>query len=205
MQEMTIHLIVRRSDDGVSGRSPQCPGLSIGRATADELQGELDDILSFYFNGPGPFAVAGHNENAWDVDGTEVVVRCAVDQHYRERTTVADRLLAALREPAQRGDLLSYPADRVGEHLFLAVVATDTMGWIASQLDDSGEPAVIAVAVGEGLIWTTVVSYGDATGEQMPGPSEPVADLPEGADTTVGDMMRSAPLLRSAGRHLVHP
>jgi hypothetical protein len=203
---MTIHLIVRASGDGgVSARSPQCPGLSVGRPSAAELRADLNDILSFYFNATGPFDVAGHEENAWDIDGIEVVVRCAADGQYRERTSVAERVLAALRDFRQRADLLSYPPDRVGEHLFLAVVATDTIGWIASQLDDTGEPAVIAAAVGEGLIWTTVVSYGDPTGEQMPEPSETVAELPDGADTTVGDMMRSAPLLRPVGRRLVHP
>lgn len=202
MQTMTLHLIIRPAGDGVHARLPQCPGMSIGRPTVEDLRRDLDDILAFYFNSPGPFDVSFHEENARDIGPDEVVVRCAADEQYRQRTSVADRVIAALRDERQRADLLSYPADRVGEHLFIAVVATDTIGWIADQLDPTGEPAVIAAAVGEELIWTTVVSYGDVTGEE----TEPsaTADRPVGADTTVADMVRAAPLLSPVGRHLVH-
>lgn len=202
---MKINLIVRPTPDGVHARSPQCPGLVVSRATVTELKNDLDDILAFYFNRPGPFDLLAHEENARDIDGAEVVLRCATDEHYRARTLIADQVIAALADSGQRPDLLSYPTDKVGELLFVSVMARDTLGWIASQLDDSGEPAVIAAPVGEGLIWTNVVSYGDPDGSKMRQPSETAADLADGSDTTVAQMMRAAPLLRASGRSVTVP
>lgn len=202
---MKINLIVRPTASGVYARSPQCRGLVVGRPSVEDLKNDLDDILAFYFNRPGPFDVLGHEENVREIDGMDIVLRCATDEHYRARTTIADRVIAALRDSTQRADLLSYPTDKVGEIVFIAVLANDTLGWIASQLDDSGEPAVIAAPVGEGLIWTNVVSYGDPDGSKMEQLSETAADLPNGSDTTVGQMMLDAPLLRPTGRSLVYP
>lgn len=201
---MKINLIVRPTANGVHARSPQCPGLAIERVSVAELQSDLNDILAFYFNRPGPFDVLGHQENARDVDGIDVVLRCATDEHYRARTNIADRVIAALRDSTQSPDLLSFPKDKAGELVFISVLATDTLGWVASQLDDFGEPVVIAASVGEGLIWTSVVSYGDPYGSKMRQPSETAADLPDGPDTTVGQMMLAAPLLRASGLSYVH-
>ncbi len=74
-----------------------------------------------------------------------------------------------------------------------SVLATDTFGWIASQLHDSGEPAVIAAPVGKGLIWTNIVSSGDPDGSKMRQKSETAADLPDGPDLTVAQMMLANP------------
>lgn len=92
---------------------------------------------------------------------------------------------------AQRAELLAYPPGRTGEHLFIAVVAADSLGWIAEQLDDKGDPAVIAAPATDLFIWTNLVGYGKSAANPVPVPSESVADLPRGAATTVADMMRT--------------
>lgn len=191
MPPMTIHLIVRPTDHGIFARSPQCPGLAFARDTIAEVKDDTQAVLSFYFGEPGPFVVLGHEENSFDCSGEEVVVRCAADSDYRSRTQVARQILVALRDEAQRAELLAYPADRTGEHLFIAVVASDTLGWIAEQLDDSGDPAVIAVPATSQFLWTNLVGYGESAAALMPVPSESAANLPRGAATTVAEMMRT--------------
>jgi hypothetical protein len=64
---------------------------------------------------------------------------------------------------------------------------------------------VIAAPVGKGLIWTNIVSSGDPDGSKMRQKSETAADLPDGPDLTVAQMMLANPLLRPSGRSLVHP
>lgn len=98
-------MMVRPTAAGMFARSPQCPGLVISRASLEELKTDLDDILAFYFNSPGPIDVLGHEENAREIDQTEVVVRCATDEHYRDRIAIADRVIAALRDSSQRTEL----------------------------------------------------------------------------------------------------
>ena len=164
--------------------------LAFAGDTICEVKDETQAVLSFYFGEPGPFVVLGHEENSFDLDGEEVVVRYAADSHYGTRTRVAEQILVALRDPTQRAELLAYPSDRTGEHLFIAVVAADSLGWIAEQLDDNGDPAVIAAPATDQFIWTHLVGYGESAAALMPVPSESAADLPRGAATTVAEMMR---------------
>lgn len=191
MPPITVHLIVRATAHGIFARSPQCPGLAFARDTVSEVKDATHGVLSFYFGEPGPFVVLGHEENSLDLDGEEVVVRCAADRDYRTRTRVAKQILVALHDPTQRAELLTYPSDRTGEHLFIAVVAADSLGWIAEQLDDNGDPAVIAAPATDQFIWTNLVGYGESAAALMPVPSESAADLPRGAATTVAEMMRT--------------
>ncbi len=191
MQKMTIHMVVRPTGDGVYARSPQCPGLAFARDTVSEVQDATQGVLSFYFGEPGPFVVLGHEENSFDLDGEEVVVRCAAHRDYGTRTRVAKQILVALHDPTQRAELLTYPSDRTGERLFIAVVAADSLGWIAEQLDDNGDPAVIAAPATDQFIWTNLVGYGESAAALMPVPSESAAELPRGAATTVAEMMRT--------------
>ena len=54
-------MIVRLSDDGKAyATSPQAPGLAFGRSSPDLLLKELDDVLAFHFDHPGPFNVTLH-------------------------------------------------------------------------------------------------------------------------------------------------
>jgi len=54
----------------------------------------------------------GSEENAFELGGGEVAVRCATDEHYRARTIIADLVIAALRDSTQRADLLSFQPTR---------------------------------------------------------------------------------------------
>jgi len=110
---------------------------------------------------------------------------------YGTRTHVAKQILVALRDHVQRAELFAYPPDRTGEHLFIAVVAADILGWIAEQRDNNGDPAVIAAPATDQFLWTNLVGYGESAADLMPVPSESAADLPRGVATTVADMMRT--------------
>ena len=104
---------------------------------------------------------------------------------------MAKQILVALFDHAQRAELFAYPPDRTGEHLFIAVVAADILGWIAEQRDNNGDPAVIAAPATDQFLWTNLVGYGESAADLMPVPSESAADLPRGVATTVADMMRT--------------
>jgi hypothetical protein len=73
-QPEVIHLIVRidDGDGGLYATSPQAPGLLIGRSTLDTLRADLDDVLAFHFNRPGPFEVVEHHERHYDISGGEL-------------------------------------------------------------------------------------------------------------------------------------
>jgi len=75
---------------------------------------------------------------------------------YGTRTHVAKQILVALRDHVQRAELFAYPPDRTGEHLFIAVVAADSLGWIAEQRDNNGDPAMIAAPATDQFLWTNL-------------------------------------------------
>ena len=182
MADDAVHLVVRRSGDTYYATSPQAPGLAYGRSTLRELRAGLDEVLSFHLERPGPFTVLEHDEREHLVGDREVVVRLALDEHQQERQEVRERLRRALTVPEQAEALITGPTNRVGEVLYLCVVPSDTLGWVADQLDARGESATLAVAVGDALLLTFRVSTGDG------GPVEP--------RRTVADLMRTQPILQ---------
>src|SRR5919108_4508950 len=96
-----IHLLVRDTGEGFYATSPQAPGLVYGRATLTELRTDLDDVLAFHFDRPGPFRVLEHHERQYQFDDGELVTRIAVDEHRNERQEVYARLGRALTVPDQ--------------------------------------------------------------------------------------------------------
>lgn len=88
-----IHLIVRVFDDGKAyATSPQAPGLVYGRQSRKELHDDLEDVLSFHFDQPGPFEVIEHHERHHDISGHELVTRIAIDEHQAARMAVYERI-----------------------------------------------------------------------------------------------------------------
>jgi hypothetical protein len=183
-----IHVIVRVEDDGsMSVRSPQVPGLAYGAASTARVRSELDGVLAFALDRQGPFRVVEHHERRFEIAGREIVVRLAVDDHHDERQETYERLARAVGAPDQSAALLAAPADVVGEALYLCVVPSDRVRWIAAQLDP-GSSATLAVAIAEGLLLTYQVHS-----EASPG---------RGDGETVADIMRTRSIVQPVVRDL---
>jgi len=174
----TIHLVIRELDRGFYATSPQAPGLAYLRPTLDELRADLDDVLAFHLDRPGPFTVLEHHELA----DRELVTRIAFDDHREEREEAYARLGRALTVPEQAETLVTGPTNRVGEVLYTCVVPSDTLHWVAAQLDPRGETATIGIAVADELLLTFRISTAEA------GPLE--------SRETVADLVRSQPILQ---------
>ena len=186
-----VHVIVRATDDGFYVTSPQAPGLAFGRRTIEEVHGELQDVLAFHFDEPGPFAVVEHHERSHEVAGHELVARLAIDDHTAQRQETYQRLRAALAVPAQVEALVDEPANYAGEVLYICVVPSDPLEWVGAQLDPRGESAMLVVAVADELMLSFPVSTGSGTPRSQPlGPD----------DHTVADLVRTTPIAHASNR-----
>jgi hypothetical protein len=188
-----IHLIVRDTGEGPFATSPQAPGLVYGRATLAELRADLQEVLAFHFNRPGPFRVHEHLERHQEVHNGELVTRVANDQHLDERQAVAARLWHALTVPGQAQSLLEGPANRVGEVVYACAVPSDTIGWLAGQLEPHGDAAMVAVATAEPFVFTVPVVSDDGIASVAGVPVAPGGYAPE---TTIGELLRDTPIVQ---------
>lgn len=189
-----IHLLIRELDDGaVYATSPQAPGLMIGRPGVRELRTDLADTLAFHFERPGPFTVTEHHEQHHEIAGGELVIRLAADTHAEDRRVAADRIRAALRIPEQAAQLISGPDNRVGETVYICALPTDTVGWLLAQLDPRGEAVTVAMAIGDGLLFTLPIAYGEEHlgTDGFPGVSSGATE----PDATLGRIMRETPIV----------
>ena len=186
----TLHLIIRVTPTGLYATSPQAPGLAYGRRTLDELRADLPGALAFHFDRPGPSRVIEHHERHYDVGEGELVTRIALDAHQDERQSVYTRLGSALAIPEQARSLVSdFSTNAVGEVVYLCAVPSDTLGWIAAQLDPDGDSAVIAASIADEFVFTAGVHVGREGTHLLHGRTE------HDADTTVGDILRAAPIV----------
>lgn len=163
----TIHLFVRREAGGLFYvTSPQAPGLMYGEETLEAVRHGIQGALAFHFGVPGPYPVVEHHECHHEIGDGELVTRIAIDGHLADRQVVQDGIRAALRVPEQIDALLSAPANRVGEVVYVCAVATDTLGWLGAQLDPRGSDTfMIAAAVGEALLFTVALARDEERAE----------------------------------------
>lgn len=181
-----LHVIVRAEEDGTFfARSPQVPGLAYGAGSLEALHAGLDDVLGLALDRPGPFRIAEHHERHFETAGRELVVRLAADDKYERRQEAYARLARAVTVPEQVEALLDAPADVVGEVLYLCVVPSDTVHWIAAQLDPNGA-ATLAVAVADDLLLTYRV---------LADTHRPIA-APRPGEEMVADIMRTRSIVR---------
>jgi hypothetical protein len=159
-----IHLIIRPSGDGsVYATSPQAPGLVYGRASLEELRSDLDDVLLFHLGHPGPFDVIEHHERHYNIADHELVTRLAMDEHRDQRQAVYERIGHVLRVPGQAESLVSAVTNKVGETVYVCAVPSDTLGWLAAQLDGSGDAFIAALTIADHYLLTLPVAADDGT------------------------------------------
>lgn len=183
-----LHLIVRLSEDGKAyATSPQAPGLVFGRQSHKLLRCDLDDVLSFYFDRPGPFHVVEHIEWHYVLDDGELVIRVAQDASAKERATVAQRIADAARMPEQARSLVSM-TNAVGEAVYVCAVPSDTLGWLSAQIQP-GDRVTAALAIADGFLFTLPVA---ADGGNSPASAWAVERAPE---TQLSEIMRKTPVV----------
>jgi hypothetical protein len=154
-----IHLIIRLSADGsVYATSPQAPGLAYGRSSLQELRSDLQDVLAFHFDRPGPFDVIEHHERHYEIAGRELVTRIALDEQRDQRQAVYERIGRALNVPGQAEALVSTVTNKVGEAVYVCAVPSDTLGWLAAQLDGSGDALVAALTTADHFLLTLPIA-----------------------------------------------
>lgn len=159
-----IHLIIRLSADGSAyATSPQALGLVYGRPSLKELRSDLRGVLAFYFDRPGPFDVIEHHERHYDVAGRELATRIALDEHLDQRQAVYERIGRALRVPGQAEALVSVVTNKVGEAIYVCAVPSDTLGWLAAQLDGSGDALVAALTTADQFLLTLPIAADEGT------------------------------------------
>lgn len=158
-----LQLIVRLTDDSdrVYATSPQAPGLVFGRESLAELRADLQDVLAFHFERSGPFEVTEHHERHYELAGGELVTRLAIDEHRDERQQVYDRLGRALRVPGQADALVSAVTNKAGEVVYVCALPTDTFGWLAAQLDGTGDALVAALNTADQYLLTLPIVAGE--------------------------------------------
>lgn len=200
MSDEIIHLVIRITGDGVYATSPQAPGLAYGRPTLAELRADLDDVLSFHFDRPGPFPVLEHHERHYEIPGGELVTRLALDEHRDERQEVHTRIGRVLAIPEQARHLLAGPPNAVGETVYACAVPADTIAWLVDQLDPRGDALVAAMAIADQFVLTLPLSYRNHRPE-IAGVS--LDEHGHGPDTTVGQVAQATPVVAPLAAHYV--
>lgn len=150
-------MIVRLSGDGKAyATSPQAPGLAFGRSSLDLLLKELDDVLSFHFDRPGPSSFMLHIERHFDVADGELVIRVAQDANVRDREAVARRIMEVLTIPEQARSLVSTP-NAIGESVYVCAIPSDTLSWLSAQVQP-GERVNAALTIADNFLFTLPVT-----------------------------------------------
>ena len=187
-----IHMIMRLSgDNSVYATSPQAPGLIYGRQSLQEWRSGLEDVLSFYFERPGPFDVIEHHERHYDVEGRELVTRVAMDEHHDQRQAVHERIGQVLRVPGQAESLVSAVTNTVGETVYVCAVPSDTLTWLAAQLDGPGDAIIVALTIADQFLLTLPMAREEGTHPAWAvGSSAP--------DTRLSDIMQEIPVVTPA-------
>lgn len=191
-----LQLIIRLSDDGRAyATSPQAPGLVYGRPSLKELRHDLDGVLSFHFERPGPFRVAEHIERHYDLADGELVIRVAMDAHTKDREAVAKRIFQVAQLPEQARALVS-AANPIGEAVYVCAVPSDTLGWLGAQLQPTvpGDMINAALTIADCFLFTIPLAIGDSDREV---PTWPIGSA--APTTSLGEIMQKTPIVTPQG------
>lgn len=162
-----LHLIYTDNGPGYgwSIESPQIPELIGGRSKLDDLIRDTNLILEFAdapikdANAAGVFR---HEQIATeDPSGFEYLIRWLVNEEAdgddpMSRVSTAGRLLSSAREGYPEYLRARQPELVTGERLLIAVMGTDTIGFILDQLKE-GQGAIIAQHRGEDAVYSVPI------------------------------------------------
>ncbi|MBF9349270.1 hypothetical protein BKG80_18950 [Mycobacteroides chelonae] len=155
-----LHIVFTESGDdyGWTIESPQVPELIGGRSTSEELLADAPDIIDWATDRQVFDHIFAHEQHiVADPQGRQYLIRWQFtdDDHNSDaRYETAGRLnfavTSGLITPEEFGQ---HPAlELTGERLYIAVVGTDTLGWIQDQLSDRENCCILAEHLGDGAV-----------------------------------------------------
>jgi hypothetical protein len=157
------HIIVTSEGEyGWSMQSPQLPGFVFARPTHAELLRDYRKALQI--QGVTGRVIGHHQYRFATPEGDEYLIRVADGEDAPERQLVMNQLLGVMTTE-QRFDSFKENVGRLvtGEVAFVCVLANDTIGWLAEQMDPRGEVLNAALNVAGSMVLTTQLAAGRAT------------------------------------------
>ena len=155
-----LHLIYTEAGDdfGWTIESPQIPELIGGRSTGEELVEDTPAIIDWAVDEDASFdEIYAHEQHLIeDPQGRQYLIRWQFNDegNYDERYQTASRLNYAVTSgmvtPEEFGEHPALPL--TGERLYIAVIGTDTLGWIQDQLSDRECCCVLAQHLEDGAV-----------------------------------------------------
>ena len=139
MPDRTHIFVTDEGDYGFSLVSPQLPGFAFGRPTRAELLSDYQEALHRE-------GVRGDVIGHWQIrgnaaDGQEYIIRWATDSTGETRQEVGNRVLRVLTDSSSVKQIAGHhQPDRLGVLNFVCCLASDTIGWLAEQLDAGPRP-----------------------------------------------------------------
>ncbi|MDT3438978.1 hypothetical protein [Pseudofrankia sp. BMG5.37] len=190
-----VDLIVRRDEGTWAAWSPRCPGLAIVQLSQPDLVREARGAIREFLQPAADLAATGERDRDLLVDLRVhvegeirgVVVRVCQDEHLWERQHVAERLSAALGDPAQATNLAARRTTALGDVVFVCAMPTDTLDWVFEQMQP-GDALSMVVSVADNMIWVSTFSHDEFRPDRADG------GLP--VTTTIAEIMQldNAPL-----------
>ena len=154
-----LHIVYTDAGDsyGWTIESPQIPELIGGRDTAEAVLADTEEIVKLALDEGAEFDHVYRHEQHLTIDpaGREYLIRWQfnADDH-PARYDTATRLNSAVSNGLMDDDEISQQPQlpTTGERLLIAVVGTDTLGWIQGQLSQRVGCCVLVQGLGEGAL-----------------------------------------------------
>jgi hypothetical protein len=153
------HIVYTETGDhyGWTIESPQIPELVGGRNTVEELVADTEEIIAWAKDAGTEFDRLYVHEQHLVVDptGREYLIRWQFNsEDYDARYETAGRLNYAVSNGlADDDEIAQQPVlPTTGERLLIAVVGTDTVGWVEDQLSERAGCCVLAEHTGDGAV-----------------------------------------------------
>lgn len=184
----TLHIFVTDEGDyGWSVESPQVPGFTMGRETQAELKRDLVRALRFA-NAPSGAPRTFHQvQRRLSPEGEEFTIRVAEGPHRADRLETYKRLLGVM-DTDQRTEMLDFARTSTGEASFVAVVPTDTLGWLMEQFHEQGDVVIFVVAVADEGLFSAQMSSDPSRRQQG---WKGLEEMGWTVDTTISEVMRT--------------
>ncbi|EKA60743.1 hypothetical protein B277_11210 [Janibacter hoylei PVAS-1] len=178
---MRVHTIATEfAPDAYGLASPQVPALFAGGTSSDEFDGDNLPALLAQAGGPAEFNLVQHRQTYHSIEDREWYVRVHLDlfpQRHHDRMELLSllrRLLEATPEPIDAA-----PKNPTGEALFVAVLPTDEVGWVAEQLGPGEVATLVAKAADDDGLITFDLSQSDSDPDEAIPPQTTIAEVLE--------------------------
>lgn len=199
MRDSTVDLIIVEppgDQEMWTFYSPQLPGLSAGRDTAEELLTELPEILALVGKQYPSDQFQQHTEHIHSVPDVDLILRIAADSHLEQRQHVFAQVKAALAISEQRERFTQYPRNRIGYVTVICAVESDHIGRISSQLDPTGDSAVVCATADDSSLWVMPIT----NDSELVDETESMQELGWDYKTSVGHLLRTEYALQDGRR-----